>query len=91
METASFQHKLTEIAEQNGVNLNKIQEVWNNLPAEDSEDFTYLEAANRCIIEVSELIDDVFYNVTQKQRAVKKYRLFAQLLELKSQDLEDSI
>ncbi|MBI2021496.1 hypothetical protein HYS93_01285 [Candidatus Daviesbacteria bacterium] len=82
-------YKLSQIA-QEGYEVGEIAKIWSIIPIGDSEDITYLEATSRCVLEVSELVDKKFPELTRLQRTAKKFRLMAKLLDSKA-DLLDNL
>lgn len=78
---------LTDIAKEEGIEVNRLAQIWALLPIEDSEGMTYLESASQCILEVSALVDQSLPNLTSNQKTALKFRVMAKLLLLKAEQL----
>lgn len=70
-----------------GYDLEDVTRIWAELPLQDSEGLSYLEAASQCILEVSNLVDKTFPKLDNNQSIAKKYLLMAKLLTLKADQL----
>lgn len=81
---------LSQMAKEGGFDFSELTNIWARLPIKDDEGMTYLEAASQCILEVSNLVDKTYPELSQHQRVAKKFKLMSQLLALKAGQLEQS-
>jgi hypothetical protein len=84
---ADITEELISVADE-GYSLKDVTRIWGNIPVDDEEGMTYLEAANQCILEISNLVNQRYPNLSKTERLAKKYRLMAKLLELKADQLD---
>lgn len=80
--------ELCQISKEGGYDTWGLAKIWASLPVGDDEGITYLETASQCILEVSNLVDQSYPNLSQHQRVAKKFKLMSQLLALKAEQLE---
>lgn len=79
--------QLNRIATIHDLRLEELTQIWNDLPIGDHNDLTYLEAANQCIIRLSELVDQAFPDLIKTERVSIKLKIMGQLLNLKAENL----
>lgn len=79
---------LSDLAQKDGYNLKELTRIWVMLPIDDSQGITYLEAASQSILEAAALVDNTFPTLEYHQKTAKKYRLMAELLRLKADQLD---
>lgn len=78
---------LSQIAFEENCNVDELVKIWTILPIGDSEELTYLEEANECILEASNMVDRIGIDLPQNQKTAKKLRLMGKLLILKAEQL----
>lgn len=78
---------LKQISQEEGIPEVELSRIFFSLPIGDNEEITYLEAANQCIIDISNLVDTTYPDLNQIQKVATKLRLMGKLLSLKAQQL----
>ncbi len=78
--------RLAEIA-QEGYSVTEITKIWVDLPTGDLDGTSDLEAATKCILEVSNLVDKRYADLPINLKVAKKLKLMASLLDLKADQL----
>lgn len=61
--------------------------IWSKIPTGDQLETTYLEAANQCILELSDLVDLTYPGLIREQKISLKLRIMGDLLKLKAEHI----
>ncbi|RJO60723.1 hypothetical protein C4544_04600 [candidate division WS5 bacterium] len=75
---------LTNLAQEEQIPVVELVRIWAALPTEDTEGMTYLEVAGQCILEVSNMVNKNFPNLSVVDKTARKYRLMGKLLVIKA-------
>lgn len=79
--------RLNHISLNSGFPVQNLFNIWLKLPTGDHLETTYLDAANQCILELSELVDSTYPGLIREQRVSLKLRLMGELLKLKAEHI----
>jgi len=80
--------QLPQLAREFKIEEKQLTEIWQLLPVGDFEEITYLEAAGRWIMEVSDIVNNIYPEFNDQQKTAIKLKLMGKLLELKSNELQ---
>lgn len=83
-------NKLSKIVQEENIgDLSYLTRIWAHLPSGDVEqEEMYLERLNECVLDVSNLVDQRFRDLSQPARTAKKNRLMGHLLSMKAEQLD---
>lgn len=89
MDISDINQQFREFIDQ-GIKEEALKELFCLIPNTDDQDPHSLESSTRCILEVSNLVDDTYPHLNRGERLQKKYTIMARLLEIKVHDLAAS-
>lgn len=73
-----------------GMKVEDLEKLLSMIPGDDSSDLTFLELANRFILEASNMVDSAYPTLDDKALLSKKYQVMASLLKVKAETLKNS-
>lgn len=80
-------NNLKQIAREEGLSEKELSQIYSLLPAGNSSDITYLDAAGKCILYASDVVDETYSGLDRIQKTAIKFRLMSKLLNLKAEQL----